>query len=887
LALIVGAGLLGAPGSGMLAPALAAEGATQAAVTQAAVTQPAVTEAAVTGAAVTPSSGTLNAVLPQRILNTRTTTGGHHAKLGSAATMRLAVLDQGGVPGAGVSAVLLNVTALDETARTGYLTVFPTGISRPLASTLDYRAGVAISNLALVPVGSDGTVSIFNSAGQADVAADVEGWVGGGTAAASGQTTTMKPARILDTRTTTGGHRGSLGSGQSLKLAVEGAGGIPVAGVSAVYADIVAVPVGNAAGNLTAYPSDAASPPLSSTVNFMTGVTTANLVVLPVSATGTITVTNHSPRANVIVDVAGWISGGYVTADAGTRAVPVTRILDTRTSLGGHHASVGGNAAVSEKVLGVGGVPPAGVAAVVVHVTGVKPTAPTYLTAFAAGYPRPAGSTLNLGAGNTVSNTAIVPVGPAGAVTVYNHSGSLNVVLDVQGWIASPVLTVVPPLPSALSAGPLTSSDGKRARSILTNANRYAMTTWWKDVYPSLVAAPMRTGVVPGPGEVPSLMYSAASVNATDSVRRLSMEAFSLATSIGTGAYNPAAAPAGTGVPTATAASRTIQIISQVVAGHLTERPGGWGATSESMFCAAYLGTAAWLLWPRLSTQLRSEVAKMVYFEAEWGMDERIQFYANAAGKVLQPGDTGADQDSWYPMADQLAVVMMPGNAHLPFWENTVVRDALVAWSRPSDDRNATIVNGASVASWIGGRGSNVRSTGDLINHNRYAPDYSTLIYQNMQDVLLSSLAGQPAPRAATALVAPVYAAYTTVKYASPPNLKPGGPVYRPGSPAIYYPQGCDWGTGQEIPYALVDAETAAFGVGTKTSAAYEGLHADVELALQRQHADGHSYTTDAQYVYVGREEHVAQQAGQLYLTKFVRDHALSRFSNSSQWLAP
>ena len=131
---------------------------------------------------------------------------------------------------------------------------------------------------------------------------------------------------------------------------------------------------------------------MSSTVDFMAGVTTANLVLLPVSATGTITITNHSPQANVIVDVAGWISGGGVTADAGTRAIPVTRILDTRTSLGGHHAAVGGNAAVSVKVLGVGGVPFAGVAAVIVHVTGVNATAPTYLTAFATGYPKPGNS---------------------------------------------------------------------------------------------------------------------------------------------------------------------------------------------------------------------------------------------------------------------------------------------------------------------------------------------------------------------------------------------------------------------------------------------------------------------------------------------------------------
>jgi hypothetical protein len=77
-------------------------------------------------------------------------------------------------------------------------------------------------------------------------------------------------------------------------------------------------------------------------------------------------------------------------------------------------------------------------------------------------------------------------------------------------------------------------------------------------------------------------------------------------------------------------------------------------------------------------------------------------------------------------MADQLAPAMMPGDPHAPLWQNTVVRDALVAWSRPSDDKNATVVNGAPVATWLGNHGSNVRSGGDLVNHNRIAPDYST-----------------------------------------------------------------------------------------------------------------------------------------------------------------
>ena len=833
-------------------------------------------------AAGTQTSGMLNAVLPQRILDTRTTTGGHKAKLGPGATMKLAVRGGGGVPAAGVSAVLVNVTAVNVTARTGYLTLFPTGVSRPVASTLNYRGGAAVANQALVQVGSDGTVSIFNSAGQADVIVDVQGWVGADPASASGQVTTTTPTRILDTRTATGGHQASLGNGQSLTLQVGGAGGIPT-GVSAVYADLVAVPVGNAAGYLTAYPSGAAQP-LSSTVNFLSGIPAANLTLLQVSAAGTITVTNHSAGANVIVDVAGWVSGGDVTADAGMQANRVTRVLDTRTTLGGHKAPVGGHGTVSVRVLGVGGMPTSGVGAVVVHVTGVTPNANTYLTAYATGYPKPTSSVVNLAKGTNVSNTAVVPVGPAGAVTVYNDSGSVNVVLDVQGWIAAPVLAPAAPLAAALSAGPLTTADGARAATILTNANRYAMTTWWNTIYPSLIAAPMKSEAMFG-DQVAPLTFSAATVSTTDSVRRLCMEAFSLATSLATGAYNPTAAPAGTGVATATATSRTIEIISKVAAGHLVNKSGGWGATTESELDAGYLGAAAWMLWSQLTPAVRNQVAKMVYFEAEWGMDQPLQMYANEAGTVLHPGDTGSDGDSWIALPVQLAVVMMPGNAHVPLWQYTVVRDALVAWSRPADDTNATVVNGAPVASWINGAGSNVLSTGDLYNHHRYAPDYSTLIYQNMQDILVSALAGQPAPQAVTALVAPVYAAYTTVNYAAPPNLTPGGTVYTPNSATVYYPQGCDWGTGQELPYALVDAETAAFGVGTATSPAYADLHANAQLAMQKLHADGHTYDTSAQYVYVGREEHTAQLAGQLYLALYVRDHGLAAFSDSSLWL--
>ncbi|HEY8998865.1 MAG TPA: hypothetical protein VIM53_00940 [Candidatus Saccharimonadales bacterium] len=835
-------------------------------------------------AEVTQSAGVLNTVTPQRVLDTRTTTGGHDSVLGSGATMQLPVLGNGGVPGAGVSAVLVNVTAVNETASSGYLTLFQTGVARPTSSTVNYVANTPIANEAMVRVGSNGTISIYNSIDQTNVIVDVEGWVGVSGSAGNGTVTTATPSRVLDTRTTTGGHNAPLAAGQHISVPIEGAGSVPTAGVSSVLADVIAVPSATAGGYLTAYSSDAASVPVASSVNAAAGTPTSTLTWIPVGADGHINLYSSTANMNAVVDVFGWMSGGDVTTDAGVQVVPPSRILDTRTTTGGQEGAMSANETLNVHVQGVGGIPSSGVAGVIAHVTAVAPAASTYFNVFPYGYPEstalPPGdaqmtsSALNVNAKAVASNTVVLPIGANGDISIHNYTSNPNVVVDIQGWIAAPVLSVTPPSAAALNAGgTLTTTDGQTAQKILNNANLYAMTTWWNTVAPTLLAAPMTNATAFEPNGTVT----------TDVIRRLSSEAYSLATAISTGSYDPTV----TGVSTAAATARVAQIISTVAAGHLVNTPGGWGANWQSMFWAGYLGTAAWMIWPQLTPQVQAEVAKVVYFEANWGAGYPLIFYANGAGTVISAGNTGADNDSWQSMAAQIAVAMMPTNAMVPMWQNTIVRDGLDAWARPSDDSSSAVENGASVASWLNNQGSNVLSTGDLYNHGRFAADYSALIYQNMQDILVNSLAGQSTPQAVTSLLSPVYAAYTSVNYTDPPYDSPGGTVYTPGSAAIYYPQGCDWGTGQEIPYALVDAETAAFGVGTATSATYESLHANAELALQNAHTDGHTYDSNTQFNYTGREENVAQEAAQLYLTKYVRDHSLASFNNTSYWLAP
>jgi hypothetical protein len=91
---------------------------------------------------------------------------------GASATVTVAGV--AGVP-ASAKAVVLNVTATDTTA-SSYLTVYPTGQTKPPSSDLNWVAGETVPNLVVATVGTGGTITIFNYAGVADVVVDVLGW---------------------------------------------------------------------------------------------------------------------------------------------------------------------------------------------------------------------------------------------------------------------------------------------------------------------------------------------------------------------------------------------------------------------------------------------------------------------------------------------------------------------------------------------------------------------------------------------------------------------------------------------------------------------------------------------------------------------------------------
>jgi hypothetical protein len=354
------------------------------------------------------------------------------------------------------TAVVLNVTVINPAAP-GFLTVFPFGAAQPFASNINYVAGEVVPNLVEVGIGSAGDVSIFSLA-KTDLVVDVEGYVaptppdGAGSGLYDPLST---PARICDTRAGnpsnlsggaaqcsngTAGER--LGAGGTLSVQVTGNDAIPTGAIAAVLNVTSVTP--NAAGFLTVFPKGGTRPGASN-INHTAQQTSANRVIVPLSASGQISVYS-SAASDVVVDVSG-----YFTAAGGTgtqylaEAAPV-RICDTRpgnpSSLTGAEAqcngvsnagkTIGSGKTLTLNVTGLAGVP-SNAKAVVVNLTAVDPTAQTFLTVFPA-LPRPNVSDLNPAPKTVRANLVVATLNGSGQITLYNNAGNTDVVVDVLGW---------------------------------------------------------------------------------------------------------------------------------------------------------------------------------------------------------------------------------------------------------------------------------------------------------------------------------------------------------------------------------------------------------------------------------------------------------------------
>lgn len=766
-----------------------------------------------------------------RVLDTRTSGG----PLVAGEPRSVQVTGLGGVPTSGVAAVAVTVTATAAVVA-GHVAVYPDGTGWPGTSTVNFVPGQTVANQTMVALSADGRLAVRSGVGAVQVLLDVTGWYAAGGTPVGGGFVAVPPRRLLDTRQAQAVLTGPTGVAT---VGVAGTGDVP-ADASAAVVNITAVRPRDDT-YLTAWPAGTTRPG-TSVLNARRGTVVANLAVLGVGSGGAIAVSPGGSTVDVLVDLVGYHVAGPAAA-GGLRPVAPRRLVDTRQNRG---QTVRAGESVQARLTGRAGVPLNRVAAVVVTITAV-PRIGTggFLTVWPSGTGRPRTSALNPLPDRAVAATGVFAVGADGGLNIFNATGTVELLVDVTGFVLAPTPAVTAARVGA-DVTPLTGTAQARARAILAGTNKHTLRTWWPGEGQQIAAAPSATN---------------------DGRRRVSMSAFSLAVALRTGGYDPAR----TGVDAATATATAVRMVDAVAAKHRASTPSGWGGTWQSGLLASLAGRAAWLLWDDLPDATRDRAARMVEWEADQAVLVPTRYYRDRAGQIRTRGDSGAEENSWFALAPALAAAMFPTHPHRTAWVNRQQQLQIAAWARPSAVSSTSLVDGRSLTSWLGG--SNVEPSGAVVNHNRIAPDYATTTYQSIDTLVMATLAGRPAPQSSTWGLHPVYAAQVTVRYPTPPYLAPGGTVYSRTSAAVYYPQTSDWGAGQQLPYALTDAQAQVFGLDTtRTAAGHAERHAAATAAQQARNADGAIYRGTTEYTYLGREQHSAQLAAQLYLTWFMRD---------------
>ncbi|WP_043193023.1 PKD domain-containing protein [Streptomyces sp. NRRL F-2664] len=258
---------------------------------------------------------------PTRLLDTRDGTGAARAKVPAFGTARVRVGGAAQIP-ADATAVVLNVTVTNP-ARAGHVRVYADGGALPTTSNVNYAPGQTVPNMVIASVGANGFVNIYNSGdGAIDLVADVTGYFS--KSAASGYTS-LTPSRVVDTREGLGTGRGQVPGQSSFSTQIHGRGGVPASAKAVALNVTVTEPKND--GHLTVYPSGG-SAPTASNVNFTTGQTIANSVIVPIGADGRISIRNGAwAGTHVVVDVVG-----YYSPESGAALIRSTpsRWFDTR-----------------------------------------------------------------------------------------------------------------------------------------------------------------------------------------------------------------------------------------------------------------------------------------------------------------------------------------------------------------------------------------------------------------------------------------------------------------------------------------------------------------------------------------------------------------------------
>jgi hypothetical protein len=246
----------------------------------------------------------------------------------------------------------------------------------------------------------------------------------------------VTPCRVADTRNTPGPFGGPFLAAQSTRgfTIPSSACNIP-ATANAYSVNATVVPHGFL-GFLTAFPCGQPLP-LASTLNATDGRVKAAAAIVPAGTNGGLCFFSTNDT-ELVLDINGYfVPNSDVTALAFYPVTPC-RLVDTRLaagSLGG--PSLAGGAARTFPILSGPCNLPATAQAYSMNFTAVPKEPLGFLTTWPAGQTQPLVSTLNANTGAVTANSAIVPAGTNGDISVF-VTNNADLVIDVNGYFAPP-----------------------------------------------------------------------------------------------------------------------------------------------------------------------------------------------------------------------------------------------------------------------------------------------------------------------------------------------------------------------------------------------------------------------------------------------------------------
>ena len=237
-------------------------------------------------------------VNPCRVVDTRNTGG------------IIAGVTTRNVPGGGsclpaqAQAYSLNVTVV-PTGPLGFITLFPEGQTRPLASTLNAVTGTVVANAAILQAGTGGSFNAFVTE-STHMIIDLNGYF-----APPGQPGALaffplQPCRIFDTRNSTGAFGGPILARDATRsfTVPSSACNVPTS-AQAYVTNSTMVPSGVFAF-LTLFPGGQPRPTVS-TLNAIDGALTSNAAIVPAGPGGGIQVYT-SDAFHMLLDISGYFA---------------------------------------------------------------------------------------------------------------------------------------------------------------------------------------------------------------------------------------------------------------------------------------------------------------------------------------------------------------------------------------------------------------------------------------------------------------------------------------------------------------------------------------------------------------------------------------------------